>query len=250
MESRPPSQSKKYESKAPTANKPKGATQPKAATNSFFAFGSKGDSDSDSDSDSDGGGPTSQGGKGNASSAPKEEFDLGDGFGASLHDDDEDDDIGHGGMAANWNMSKPVAKAASNDGDDANDADKDLWGAAREKAAASKVKEAERKALEEKIIADAEIAKDRRLAEAAARGDEIRLQREEEAANEARLREQEEREAEEARQLARDEARAQVNSVEQTVDLDATRDIMKQYEQSFLDKELGGSASPSSDFGF
>ena len=31
--------------------------------------------------------------------------------------------------------------------------------------------------------------------------------------------------------------------------LDAQRDIMKQYEQSFLDKDLGG-ASPSSDFGF
>jgi hypothetical protein len=36
--------------------------------------------------------------------------------------------------------------------------------------------------------------------------------------------------------------------VEQTVDLDAQRDIMKQYEQSFVDKE--GGASPSSDFGF
>ena len=40
-------------------------------------------------------------------------------------------------------------------------------------------------------------------------------------------------------------------SPEQTVDLDAKLDIMKKkYEQSFLDKENGGGASPSSDFGF
>lgn len=66
----------------------------------------------------------------------------------------------------------------------------------------------------------------------------------------ARLREQQEKEAEDARKVARDAARAQVQSVEQTVELDAQRDIMKQYEQSFLDKENGGSASPSSDFSF
>ena len=34
------------------------------------------------------------------------------------------------------------------------------------------------------------------------------------------------------------------------IDLDSQRYIMKQYEQSFLDKENGGGASPSSDFGF
>jgi len=67
---------------------------------------------------------------------------------------------------------------------------------------------------------------------------------------EARLREQQEKEAETARTAVRDAARAQVQSVEQTVDLDAQLDIMKQYEQSFLDKENGGGASPSSDFGF
>ena len=67
---------------------------------------------------------------------------------------------------------------------------------------------------------------------------------------EARLREQQEKEAETARTAVRDAARAQVQSVEQTVDLDAQLDIMKQNEQSFLDKENGGGASPSSDFGF
>jgi len=91
--------------------------------------------------------------------------------------------------------------------------------------------------------------KNQRLVDAAARGDEIRAQRIEDEANEARLREQQEKDAEDARKAARDAARAQVQAVEQTVDLDAQRDIMKQYEQNFLDKE-SGSASPSSDFGF
>jgi hypothetical protein len=97
--------------------------------------------------------------------------------------------------------------------------------------------------------AEAEEMKKQRMVEAAARGEEIRAQRMEEEEKEALLQEEKEKEAEDQRKAAREAARAQVNSVEQTVDLDAQRDIMKQYEQSFLDKELG-SASPSSDFGF
>jgi hypothetical protein len=97
--------------------------------------------------------------------------------------------------------------------------------------------------------AEAEEMKKQRMAEAAARGEEIRAQRMEEEEKEALLQEEKEKEAEDQRKAAREAARAQVQSVEQTVDLDAQRDIMKQYEQSFLDKELG-SASPSSDFGF
>ncbi len=97
--------------------------------------------------------------------------------------------------------------------------------------------------------AEAEMAKHQRLASAAARGEELRAQRLEEEANEARLREQQEREAEEARKAAREAVRAQVQSVEQTFDLESQRDLMKQYEQNFLEKDLG-SASPSSDFGF
>jgi hypothetical protein len=96
---------------------------------------------------------------------------------------------------------------------------------------------------------EAELAKQQRMVDAAARGEEIRKQQMEDEEKHALLREQQEKDAEDARKTARDAARAQVQAVEQTVDLDAQRDIMKQYEQSFLDKELG-SASPSSDFGF
>ena len=68
-------------------------------------------------------------------------------------------------------------------------------------------------------------------------------------AEEARLQEEKEKEAEAAREKARKEAREKVQSVEQTVDLDEERDLMKQLEQNYMDTEMGG-ASPSSDFGF
>jgi hypothetical protein len=74
-------------------------------------------------------------------------------------------------------------------------------------------------------------------------------QREEEEEAEALQREEEEKEAEEKRKKAREAMRAELGSVEQTVDLDAQRDIMKHYEQN-LEKEMAGSSSPSSDFGF
>ena len=86
--------------------------------------------------------------------------------------------------------------------------------------------------------------------DAAQRGEEIRAQRQEEEAREAALREQKKKEDEEARQAARDELRKTVGAVEQTVDLDAQRKMMEEYEQSFLDKDLGGSSPAGSDFGF
>jgi hypothetical protein len=212
------------------------ASQAKGGSDAFFAFGSKGDSDSDSDDELPSGSK-----QGNGAPAAQEQFNLG----GNLHDDmDEDEDLANGGLAAGWDISKSSAAAKKTADDDG------LWGAAREEAAAAKAREEERKQREEKVLAEAESAQKQRLADAAARGDEIRAQRMEEEEKEARLREQQEKEAEDARKAARDAARAQVQSVEQTVDLDAQRDIMKQYEQSFLDKENGGGASPSSDFGF
>mmetsp|Transcript_32202 Transcript_32202/g.73987 ORF Transcript_32202/g.73987 Transcript_32202/m.73987 type:complete len:143 (+) Transcript_32202:1586-2014(+) len=127
-------------------------------------------------------------------------------------------------------------------------ADDDDWGAAREEAEAAKVREADRKAREDKMMAEVEQERNQRLADAAARGDEIRAQRMEEEANEARLREQKEKEAEEKKKAARDAARAELQAVKQTVDLDEQRDFMKQFENSCMGDEDG--ASPSSDFGF
>eukprot|EP00970_Alexandrium_tamarense_P020507 scaffold15314_cov200-Alexandrium_tamarense.AAC.2 len=99
------------------------------------------------------------------------------------------------------------------------------------------------------MIAEANMAQKKRMEEAKALGEEVKAKREEEEANEAlRLKEQE-REAEEARKAAREKALQEVNDVQNTIDLDAQRDMMKQYEQEFNDNYSAG-ASPSSDFGF
>ncbi|GAX15314.1 hypothetical protein FisN_8Hh389 [Fistulifera solaris] len=211
-----------------------------AGSDPFFAF-NKDNSESDDD-DSDDGESSS---KPTAVSETKKQngkvFELNTNtVDEDLDDDDNDDDED---IAANWNMKTTTASASQGKSAD----DDDDWGAAREQAAAAKAREAERKAREEKMKKEAEELKNQRLADAAAQVEEIRAQREEEEAKNARLREQE---AEEARKAAREALRAQVQSVEQTVDLgDSQRDLMKQYEQSFLDKDYG-SASPSSDFGF
>jgi hypothetical protein len=206
-------------------------SQAKPAPDSFFAFGGKGDSDSDSEDEA-----VPKQGNG------QDQFSLG----AALHDEvDDEEDVGNGGITANWDLSKTATPSAAK-----NDDEDDLWGAARENAAANKARDDARKALEEKILAEAEIAKNQRLADAAARGEEIRAQREEENEEKARLEEQQRQEAEDAAMAAREAQRAEISGIKQTVDLDEQRDIMKQYEQSFLDEENGGGASPSSDFGF
>lgn len=222
----------------PTTAVPALAPKPKPTTDALFSFG-KDDSESDSDDE-----------PGIVSAAPQnstkpttggKQFKLGD----DLDDDDDDDnEYDFGSAATNWNISKPDADSSKKEGDD-----DDAWGAAREAAAAGKLRDAERKAREKKIEIEAEMAKNQRLADAAARGEEIKAQRAEEEAKEAELREQQEKEAEEARNAAREAARAQVQSVEQTVDLEAQRDIMKMYEPSFTGGDYGN-ASPSSDFGF
>lgn len=177
------------------------------------------------------------------------EMKLGEGLPGMDSDDNDDDDEEDGeiGFVSNWSFSKtddePKNKSAA--------LDDDAWNAARKSAEETKAFEEQRKAREEKMKAEAEQAKQKSLADAARKGEELRAKRQEEEAREAAAREQKEKEAEEARQKARDEARSQINSIEQTVDLDAQREIMKQYEQSFLDKDMGGSSPASeADFGF
>ena len=204
---------------------------------SFFAFDSKLD-DSDSDTE-DGEIPQSQ----TSASAPNkdDDFNLGD-----AHDDDDDlDDVGNNDFKGTWSMasSEPVAATTAKDVDD------DDWGLAREQAEVSRARDAERKAREEKMRAEAELAKNQRLADAAARGEEVRAQREEVAANEARQRERKEKEALEKKKAARDAERAKLLAVKQEVDLEEQRDVMRQFESNYMGDEADG-ASPSSDFGF
>jgi len=214
----------------------------KPKSDSFFSFGNDEESDSESDGEID---EEPTGGSNDALEGAHDgskDFQL-----AGLGDDDDDDkddaDSEHGG-ATNWNISKLEEETEKKDGDV-----DDAWGAAREKAVAAKAREEDKKKREEKLKADAEQQKLQNLAQAVAHGEEIKAQRQAEEEEEARQQEENVRKAEEERRRAREDARRQVQSVEQTVDFDAERDLMKQLEQNYLEKEMGG-ASPSSDFGF
>jgi len=225
------------------ASAPAPAEKPKS--DSFFSFGNEEDSDSESDGEID---EEPGSGAGDASTGAQDgskDFQLG---GLGYDDDDDDDDkdetdSDHGG-ATNWNISKLEEETEKKDGDVDDD-----WGAAREKAVAAKAREEDKKKREEKLKAEAEEQKRQNLAQAVAHGEEIRAQRQAEEEEEARQQEENERKAEEDRKKARDDARRQVQSLEQTVNFDEDRDLVRQLEQNYLEKEMGG-ASPSSDFGF
>jgi len=219
----------------------------KPKSDSFFSFGNEEDSDSESEGEID---EEPGSGADDASAGTQDgskDFQL-----AGLGDDDDDDDDDEDNDdadsedegATSWNISKLEEETEKKDGDV-----DDAWGAAREKAVAAKAREVDKKKREEKLKADAEQQKLENLAQAVAHGEEIKAQRQAEEEEEARQQEENEKKAEEERKKARDDARKQVQSVEQTVDFDAERDLMKQLEQNYLEKEMGG-ASPSSDFGF
>jgi hypothetical protein len=168
-------------------------------------------------------------------------------------DEDEEEDL-QADFATNW-VANPTTEDAAEEKDAGENSDKDeddegLWGAARKEAEAAKEREADKARREEKMRAEADKAAQERMAEAAALGEQARAKREEEAAAEALLREQQEKEAEEAKNAAREKALAEVEGVKATVDLgDAQRALMEQYENEFNDNYSAG-ASPSSDFGF
>ncbi|KAL3797031.1 hypothetical protein ACHAWO_006667 [Cyclotella atomus] len=166
-------------------------------------------------------------------------------------DDDEDVDLNADAIAANWvaNSSQDTNQEEETGQQDSENGEDDLWDRAKKEAEASKAIEADRAKREEKMIAEANIAMQKRMEEAQAIGEEVRAQREVEAAEEARRLEEQEREAENARNAAREKALQEVNDVKNTIDLDAQRELMKQYEQEFNDNYSAG-ASPSSDFGF
>ena len=195
----------------------------------------------------------------NRTSVPVTKLPGGKSFFALRDDDDSDDDKEEdededlkADFATNW-IANPTSAAADDekmaDDGSVNCDEDDLWGATRKEAEASKAHEADRAKREEKIRAEAELAAQKRMVEAQELGELARAKREEGEAAEARLREEMEREAEETRKAAREQAIREVNDQQQTVDLDATRDLMKQYEQEFNDDYSAG-ASPSSDFGF
>jgi hypothetical protein len=141
-----------------------------------------------------------------------------------------DDDL------AGWGSFEPTAAQSETKDDD------DDWGDSdRKQVAALRAKDADRKLREDNRKKEVEEANKKALAEAAKRKEEL-------VAKKLEDKEQKEREEEKARQAARDAARVEAQKVERTVDLDAQRDVMRQFED--LDNDSTGGASPSSDFGF
>jgi hypothetical protein len=231
---------------AANQDSPDSSPAEKPKSDSFFSFGNEEDSDSESEGEIDEEPESEADDASTGAQDGSKDFQL-----AGLGDDDDEDDDeekddadSEDEGATSWNISKLEEETEKKDGDV-----DDAWGAAREKAVAAKAREEDKKKREEKLKADAEQQKLENLAQAVAHGEEIKAQRQAEEEEEARQQEENERKAEVERKKAREDARKQVQSVEQTVDFDAERDLMKQLEQNYLEKEMGG-ASPSSDFGF
>uniref|UniRef100_A0A7S2RYW8 Bromo domain-containing protein n=1 Tax=Eucampia antarctica TaxID=49252 RepID=A0A7S2RYW8_9STRA len=215
--------------------KPDPQIDTKANSASFLDYP---DSDSDSDSDSD---------ESSKKQAPQKSNDKkDDAFDTNTLHDEEDDELMNANIAPNWNISKPLK--TEDEDKDSGDED-DAWNAARNTSAAQKALDKERQAREEKMRLEAEVAKEKHLAEAAKHAEQLRAKRKEKEAEATRLREEKEQEEEEKRKKAREKQMAEVDSVQQTIDIEHQRDLMKELERDYYDKDLAG-ASPSSDFGF
>jgi len=206
----------------PDEDKPKSSVNRLPGGKSFFALG---DDDSDDDKDDD------------------EDEDLQTDFASAFANPTAQDD----------DAKEVTAGGGSGDDDDSdkddNDEDNDLWDKARKEAETSKALAEDKAKREEKIKRQAELDAQKRMAEAQELGEQARMKRAEEGRKAEEAREEEERKVEEAREEARQAAIAEVNNVQNTVDLDETRELMKQYENEFNDNYSAG-ASPSSDFGF
>jgi hypothetical protein len=234
----------------PSSTRHPGKSKPVTTSNSLFAFGGAEEDHEFSDLDDEAIGPLNTS---NASSSKTKMTKLDDTFNTGTQGvvDDHDEDME---LDANWNFTSsaqmPTKDGTNIDGYDEEEDDDDAWAAARGASEAQKALDKDRRALEEKIRADAETAKGKHMAEAAAMGKKKLLERREREAEEAQQRLLKEQEERERAQKARDHAFQTLQLIQPTVDLDAQRDVMKEYEQSFYDKDLGGGESPSSDFGF
>jgi len=157
---------------------------------------------------------------------------------------------------ANWNVPTPVGgKALTNNADDDNDTDEDdeedEWGSAREDAKRASALAAEKKKREATLLADAEMQRKKNLEKATEKANEIREKKKEQEAKELQLKKAKEKKEEDERKAARIAHEIDLANMEQTVDMDRDRDIMKQFENGNSNfDDLGGGASPASDFGF
>ena len=160
-----------------------------------------------------------------------ETFKLGNSLDSMSSSEDDDGEMGFDTLL--WNTlaggnHSPRAKSR--------EVDEDLWTEARQSVKECAGLETQRKAREATKLAETEEAMKQRFMDAVEHGKRIRTQRQEEQAREAAK-------EKEARDPARKAVRAQVESVVQTVDLEAQRALMTGYENLY---GFGG-ATPSSD---
>jgi len=231
---KPKKTAKKNTKRRSPAPAPTPAPKPKAPA--FSAFGSHGN---DSDSDSEASLPMEK----EASDKVSNGFQIN----PDTTMEDDDDDAMDGGGLANWNITKPEA----DDEDDSDDED-DAWNAAHGAASQQQALEKERQAREEKMIADAEEAKEKSLAEAAERGKKLQDERKAKELEAARIKEQKAKDDRDKALKARAKALEDLKNVAPVVDMESQRNIMNEYEEAFnfQDDGMSGGASPSSDFGF
>lgn len=225
----------------PNVNEPVRNTAP---DESAFNFGENSDTDDESDDDNEP--PTESNENANNSGG----FHISENNLMEGEDDDSDDD---NDAAPDWtNLSKPTKEAASED-EDSGDED-DAWAAARGAVAAQTELDKERQEREERMVMEQRLAKEKSLAEAAEKKRKIDKERQEREEEEGRRREQKDKEEKERARKAKDEIMKEIDNTESTVDLDKQNrilgGIMNEYEQSIIDNDVAGGASPSSDFGF
>lgn len=218
-------------------SKPSPQSKSKPNTNSSFFGGDSDDSDSESDGEI----------QMNNEELSEKQQGLKIGDEVQYDEDNEEDDEGNNTFAG-WSMSKTADPEPQND--DSGEED-DAWLAALDQSKEQMLLEKDRIAREEKVIADAKAAKDKQLKEAEERANKIKRDRKAEEDEELRKRQQQENEELKRAEEIKNRTIQEVIATKAHVDLgDKQRDIIDEYEKSLYDKDLGGGASPSSDFGF
>ncbi len=166
-------------------------------------------------------------------------------------DDESDVDVGE---APDWsNISNPTQSTNKEDANSDDDED-DAWEAAKGETEAQTQLDKERQEREEKMLKEQKIAKEKSLQEAAEKNRKVQEERKAKEEEEARKRELKEIEEKEKAQQFKESVMKDVINTEATVDLDSQNrimgGIMSEYEQTIMENDMAGGASPSSDFGF
>ncbi|GFH45184.1 hypothetical protein CTEN210_01658 [Chaetoceros tenuissimus] len=161
-------------------------------------------------------------------------------------DDDDDEEMEDAGFSGtNWTV--PTDKNSKDSDDDDDEEEDDVWENAQKAQAEKQKLDKERQEREQKMQQAAEEDAQRTLEEAKERGKKLQKERKAKEEEEKRKKEQKEKEEKEKAQKAREEAEKDLKDIKPTVDLEQERNFMAEWEASY---DVGGGASPSSDFGF